>query len=162
MREFDTNGLRIAEYQGRLFELSRELDCSTAIFLRRFKHSNLLIKLDKNDSSLLSLDPIEGISEITEQYGESSYGSVKKSKDSLFWVGFFYRYLSYTRNISTRLLFELFNYEKMFELYYVYHTQDFEWCVSDLLEIYGYNESIFDPNYRLKQAILKSGSKLYV
>ncbi len=53
MREFDTNGLRLAEYQGRLFELSRDLDCSTAIFLRRFRNSDLLMKLDKNESYLL-------------------------------------------------------------------------------------------------------------
>ena len=50
---------------------------------------------------------------------------------------------------------KIFNYEKLFELYYIYHTQDLEWCVANILEIYGYTEDIFDPNYRLKEVIRK-------
>lgn len=45
MRQFDHNGLMLAEYQGKLFERSNELDCSTAVFIRRFLHSDLLSKL---------------------------------------------------------------------------------------------------------------------
>ena len=41
MRQFDHNGLMLAEYQGKLFERSNELDCSTAVFIRRFLHSDL-------------------------------------------------------------------------------------------------------------------------
>ena len=48
MKNFDHNGLLLAEYQGKLFEKSTELDCSTGIFLRRFLHSDLLEKLDTN------------------------------------------------------------------------------------------------------------------
>ena len=39
MRQFDHNGLMLAEYQGKLFERSNELDCSTAGFIRRFLQS---------------------------------------------------------------------------------------------------------------------------
>ena len=63
MRQFDHNGLMLAEYQGKLFERSNELDCSTAVFIRRFLHSDLLSKLDSNNSSSLSLDVCE-VSEI--------------------------------------------------------------------------------------------------
>ena len=49
MKKFDHNGLLLAEYQGKLFEKSSELNCSTAIYIRRFLHSDLLKKLDKND-----------------------------------------------------------------------------------------------------------------
>ncbi|MCR4898066.1 MAG: hypothetical protein K5892_02455 [Acholeplasmatales bacterium] len=156
MREFDSNGLRLAEYQGKIFEYSHDFfDCSTNIFIRRFVHSNLLKSIDKNDSSLLSLDPYEGLESIKEQFGESDYGSFKQNKEALFWVGYFYRYISYTRNVDTVFLMKIFDYRKMFEVYYVYHTQDFEWCIADLLEIYGYSEDIFDPNYRLRIAIKK-------
>ena len=51
MREFDLNGLRLAEYQGRLFEeSSKHLNCSSSIFIRRFLYSDLLKLLDLNDS----------------------------------------------------------------------------------------------------------------
>ena len=49
MRKFDHNGLLLAEYQGKLFEKSSELNCSTGIFMRRFLHSNLLNELDANN-----------------------------------------------------------------------------------------------------------------
>ncbi len=35
MREFDHNGLLLAEYQGKLFEKSCDLNCSTAIFFKK-------------------------------------------------------------------------------------------------------------------------------
>ena len=157
MRTLDTNGLRLCEFQAKLFEASVDrFDCSTSIFLRRFYYSNLLSILDKNNSSLLSLDVSEGLDEIEKQFGESDYGNEKISKEILFWVGYIYRYISYTRNINTQFLFKTFSYKKLFELYQVYHTQDPEWCVKSLLELYNLNENYFDSNYRLKQAMKKN------
>ena len=154
MRTLDTNGLRLCEYQAKLFEASVDrFDCSTSIFLRRFYYSNLLATLDKNNSSLLSLDVSEGLDEIEKQFGKSNYGNEKINKEILFWVGYMYRYISYTRNINTQILFKTFNYKKMFELYHVYHTQDLEWCVKSLLELYNLDENYFDSNYRLKQVM---------
>ena len=43
MREFDHTGLLLAEFQGKLFEKSTELCCSSAVFLRRFFHSEYLL-----------------------------------------------------------------------------------------------------------------------
>ena len=154
MREFDLNGLRMAEYQAQLFELSAiELDCSSSIFIRRFLHSDLLKTLDTNDSSRISLDPNEGLYTIEEQFGKSNYGSNKYSREVLFWMGYLYRYISYTRDVETHLLFKLFDYKKVKNLYFVYHTQSLEWCVENLLELFGLSENIFDRNWRLKESI---------
>lgn len=156
MREFDTNGLRLAEYQGKLFELStKECECSSNVFLRRFCYSSLLDVLDKNDASLLSLVPSEGILEIETQFGESSYGKNKYSAESLFWMGYIYRYISYTRNVKTKFIMCLFPPKKMNELYFAYHTQSPEWCVNSLLELNELSENVFDCNWRLKQTIKK-------
>ncbi len=157
MRSLDTNGLRLCEYQAKLFETSVDrFTCSTNIFLRRFYYSNLLTILDKNNSSLLSLDVNEGLDEIEKQFGKSDYGNNKISKDVLFWIGYMYRYISYTRNINTQFLFKTFSYKKLIEIYPVYHTQDSEWCVKSILELFNLDENYFDPNYRLKQAIENS------
>ena len=144
MREFDHNGLLLAEYQGKLFEKSSELNCSTGIFMRRFLHSNLLIELDANNSATLSLDENEGINSILEQFGDSNYGKLKYSKNSLFWIGYMYRYISYTREQSTKFIMKIFNYKQMNDVYYSFHTQDPEWCIKGLLEINGLSEKIFD------------------
>ena len=153
MREFDHNGLLLAEYQGKLFERSFDLQCSTGIFMRRFFHSNLLKKLDLNNPVALSLDINEGIDSIIEQFGDSNYGKVKYSKSSLFWIGYMYRYISYTREHSTKFVMKAFSYSQMNNVYYTYHTQDPEWCVRNLLEINNLPEKYFDKNYRLKEII---------
>ena len=157
MRKFDHNGLLLAEYQGKLFERSNNLNCSTAIFLRRFLHSELLNSLDTNNPSLLSLDVNEGIATITEQFGDTDYGKVKYSKSSLFWIGYLYRYISYTREVSTRFVMELFPYKQLNDVYYSFHTQDPEWCIKSLLDINDLDEEIFDNNLRLKKIMKEKG-----
>ncbi|MBR4162115.1 MAG: hypothetical protein IKR11_01255 [Solobacterium sp.] len=158
MRKFDHNGLLLAEYQGKLFEKSGELQCSTSIFIRRFLHSDLLVTLDKNNPALLSLDVNEGINSILTQFGDSNYGKIKYSQSSLFWIGYMYRYISYTRRCSTRLIMQLFNYRQMNDVYYSFHTQDPEWCIQNLLEINHLDKNIFDNNYRLKNIICENNN----
>lgn len=153
MRKFNHEGLLLAEYQGKLFEKSSELNCSTAIFMRRFLHSNLLKKLDGNNQTLITFDVNEGINSILEQFGDSNYGKIKYSKSALFWIGYMYRYISYTREQSTKFVMSLFNYKQMNDVYYSFHTQDPEWCIQSLLEINNLSENIFDNNYRLKEII---------
>ncbi len=74
MKKFDHDGFLITEYQGKLFEKSVELNCSSPIFMRRFLHSNLLEKLDNTHVQLLSLDVVEGLRDLVEQYGDEPYG----------------------------------------------------------------------------------------
>ncbi len=158
MKKFDYKGLLLAEYQGKLFEKSSELNCSTAIYIRRFLHSELLKKLDKNDPSYLSLDVNEGVDSILEQSGDSDYGKVKYSKSALFWTGYMYRYILYTREQSTKFIMGVFSYKQMNDVYYPFHTQDLEWCIQSLLEINNLTENIFDNNCRLKQGIKENGN----
>ena len=158
MKKFDHNGLLLAEYQGKLFEKSVDLDCSTAVFLRRFLHSDFVKKMDKNDASSLTLDVNEGMQSIQNQFGKSDYGKVKYSKDALFWMGYMYRYISYTRGVTTQFVMKLLPYKQLNDVYYAFHTQDPEWCVRSLLEMNGKNEDIFDNNLRLKAVISEKWS----
>ncbi len=157
MKEFDHNGLLLAEYQGKLFEKSTELGCSTAVFLRRFLHSDFLKRLDMNDVTSLTLDVNEGIQSIQNQFGESDYGKIKYSKSAMFWMGYMYRYLSYTREVTTKFVMNLFPYKQLNDVYYSFHTQDPEWCVQSLLEMNGQSEAVFDKNLRLKAVIAAHG-----
>ncbi len=157
MREFDHNGLLLAEYQGKLFEKSNDMNCSTGVYIRRFLHSDLLKKLDSNNPSSLSLDVKDGNDSILEQFGDSDYGKMKYSKAALFWIGYMYRYISYTREQSTKFIMKLFDYRQMNDVYYSFHTQDPEWCVQSLLEINNLTEDVFDNNIRIKQIMKNSG-----
>ena len=156
MRKFDHNGLLLAEYQGKIFEQSKDLNCSTGIFVRRFAHSELLKKLDENAPALLSMDVNEGLQSISEQFGDTDYGKNKYSGNALFWMGYMYRYIAYTREQSTGFIMKLFNYKQLNDVYYTFHTQSPEWCIQNLLEINHLTEDIFDNNLRLKEIIKKS------
>ena len=158
MKEFDHEGLLLAEYQGKLFEKSTELECSSPIFLRRFLHSDFLKRMDMNDTASLSLDVDEGINSIQNQFGESNYGKTKYSKSAMFWMGYMYRYISYTRGVTTKFVMKLFPYKQLNDVYYSFHTQDPEWCIRSLLEMNGESEDIFDNNLRLKAVIAAKGN----
>ena len=84
MKTFDHDGLILAEYQGKIFEKSTELKCSTAVFLRRFLHSDFLEKMDTNDVTALSLDVNEGIDNIQNQFGESDMERISILKAQCF------------------------------------------------------------------------------
>ena len=153
MKTFDHDGLLLAEHQGKIFEKSAELGTSTAVFLRRFLHSDYLKKLDRNEVVSLSLDAQEAIESIENQFGTSSYGKTKLAKSALFWIGYMYRYISYTRQVSTKFVMRLFPYQQLNDVYYSFHTQDPEWCVRSLLEMNGQKEDVFNPNERLKKVM---------
>ena len=155
MKNLDHNGLLLCEYQAKIFEKSVDLPYSSPIFIRRFRYSNLLRTLDKNESYLLSLDVNEGIDDINKQFGNSKYGHTKFSKDVMFWMGYMYRYISYTRENRTSFIMKLFSYKLLAEVYFAFHTQDPEWCIKSLLDIIGKDESIFDVNARLKKIIIE-------
>ena len=159
MRKFDHDGLLLAEFQGKIFEKSSDLNYSTPIFIRRFLHSDILKKIDENNPQKLSLDANEAINSINEQFGDSKYGKEKYSSSSLFWIGYIYRYISYTREQTTKFVMKLFPYDLLNQLYYTYHTQDIELCISNLLEIRGFTVDIFDNNIRLKNIIKNYDSK---
>lgn len=154
MKEFNIIGLRVCEYQGKLFEAStKKLKCSSKIFLRRFIHSELLTFLDKNDDIFIPYTIDEALDDIEKEFGKTEYGSVKFNPENMYWMGYMYRYMSFTRETNTNLLFKWFPPEQLNNVFYSFHTQDPEWCIRSLLEMNNLEENIFNPNWRLLQAI---------
>lgn len=154
IREFDQEGLRIATFQARLFEESAaKASCSSPIFLRRAMKSDYMDHVDHRPSWLLSLDTDEAFSRLEEEYGPSDYGHIKYSPNELHWIGWMYRYICYTRNATSRIVYSLIKPDYLKKVYYVYHTQSEEWAFSRMLESLGLSEDDFDINQRLKKAM---------
>lgn len=154
MREFDREGLEIATFQGRLFEASTmECDASSPIFLRRFFRSHYAYKMDTRPVVLQALVLPRAFEEIEKEYGYSNYGKKKYNKEALYWLGYFTRYICYTREITSALLYRLFDVNKIYSLYEAYHTQSEEWCIAHLLESSGYTEATLNIHERLKACI---------
>ena len=92
-----------------------------------------------DDSSILvtNLLPIDVIEEIEKQYGDSSYGSVKYSANELFWIGYFYRYFSYTYNFSSSKVYKIIKPKELRGLFLPYHTLDVSQAIERVLEARG-------------------------
>lgn len=156
MREFDSDGLLLAIFQGKLFEESVSMTAySSPIFLRRFKYSQSTKELDNRNPALLDLNRSIFFKNIEEEYGESEYGGEKYDPSTMHWLGYIYRYICYTRQCSTKFIFNLIPPSELKDHYYVYHTQSEEWVINRILEIKGLNESIFDKNERMKKRLLE-------
>ena len=45
--------------------------------------------------------------QIEAQYGKSTYGTVKYTKNEMHWIGYLYRYFSYTHYMSSSQVYKL-------------------------------------------------------
>ena len=134
MRTIDNNGLILCDMQSELFENSINLDCSSEIFIRRFMNSNIVKKFDSTqllDDTLTLNDIFE---ELTNEYGDSSYGSVKYSKNELYWIGHLYRYFCYTYEMSSKQVYKIIKPKELRSLFLAYHTFDTKQAIERILE----------------------------
>lgn len=134
MRILDNNGLILCDLQSELFEKSLSLDCSSEIFIRRFMNSKIVKQFDSTqilDDTLTIPDIYE---HLVNEYGESSYGSIKYSKNELYWIGHIYRYLSYTYEISSKQVYKIIKPKELRNLFLAYHTFDTKQAIERILE----------------------------
>ncbi|MCD7950639.1 MAG: antitoxin [Erysipelotrichaceae bacterium] len=140
MREMDYDGLILCDIQGKLFELSVETEeCSSNIFIRRFMNSKVAVRFD-NATFLNESTPIETVlDEINEQYGKSTYGSIKFSKNEMFWIGYIYRYMVYVYEIESMKAYKIIKGKELRNLYLPYHTLDPLNAIDRILEAKNIN-----------------------
>lgn len=135
MKKINQAGLLLCDLQARIFEMSIEsLDCSSEIFMRRFMKSNAAKILDSEAALDTIIIPKDIINSIEEQYGSTAYGSVKYTANEMFWIGYIYRYFSYTYEISSSQAFKLIKPKELKLFYPACHTMDCEQAIERFLE----------------------------
>lgn len=153
MREIDRDGLLLCDIQAEVFEESFDkTNCSSEVFIRRYMNSNIATELD----SLAFLDDTKTkdniFEEIEDEYGKSSYGRNKFNKNALYWIGYIYRYFSYTYELTSRQVYQLIKPKELNEVYLPYHTFDPKFAIERILEdkkISFKKEDIFKRNYEI-------------
>ena len=138
MIKLDRDGLSLCKIQGELFEKSiTNVSTSSSIFIRRFMNSEIAKSFDSKDF-LNDTISINGIyKELDAQFGESKYGSTKFNSEVLFWIGYIYRYFSYTYDLSSKQVYKIIKPNELNEMYYVYHTFDCANAIERILEEKG-------------------------
>ena len=125
MKEMDSIGLRLCNYQAILFDHSVEgTNCSSRILSRRFMNSNLAERMDNAGFLFESSSIPDAFRELEEQYGESSYGREKFTVEELHWIGYIYRYWAYVREKPSQQLYKFIKPEELRKLYFPYHSLD--------------------------------------
>lgn len=125
MKKMDSIGLKMCGYQAMLFECSLEqTDCSSAIFIRRFMNSDLAKRMDSTGFLFDSTDVRDAINELENQYGSSSYGVEKYSREEMHWIGYLYRYWTYVSEKTSKQIYRMMKPGELRKLYFPYHSLD--------------------------------------
>lgn len=87
MKKMDSDGLLLCDLQGNTFELSIETtSTSSEIFMRRFMYSKTVKMMDNEGILQTNLQARDLIERVEEEYKPSNYGSVKYTKNEMYWI----------------------------------------------------------------------------
>ena len=140
MKKLDFNERKLCKIQGKIFEESiSKVECSSLVFIRRFMRSNLSTKFDDFSFLVMALDINDCFYEIENEYGFSSYGRIKYSKNEMFWIGYIYRAISIIYKLPSREVFKLFNAKEIVTYYNIYHNFDIEQAAEKMMESINYH-----------------------
>ncbi len=135
MKKIDKDGLSLCELQAQAFESSvNNYNSSSAIFIRRFMNSEIAYKMD----ALISLEspilPNDILDYIDEEYKPTQYGSVKFTPNEMYWMGYLYRYFSYTYEYSSKKVYKIIKPTELRGYFLAYHTLDCSQAIERILE----------------------------
>ena len=149
MKAFDKDGLLLCNLQATTFEMSIETESiSSEVFIRRFMNSQVAKDLDNESALQTSIQPQTIFDRLEEQYGSSNYGSVKYSKNEIYWIGYIYRYFSYTYELSSDRVYKTIKPRELRELFVPYHSMDPSQAIERILEA---KNLIFDEKKELER-----------
>lgn len=124
--------------QASAFEKSIDkMETSSEIFVRRFMKSKIAKLIDNQsvlDSTIQSNDILDYIN---EEYGVSNYGSVKYTKDEMYWIGYIYRYFAFTYDLSSAQVYKIIKPKELRSVFLPYHTMDPAQAIERILEAKG-------------------------
>ena len=134
MRKISKDGVILCTLQAETFEKSVEkMDTSSEIFMKseiakRFDNESIL------ESNIQANDILELID---EEYGISNYGSVKYTRNEMFWIGYIYRYFAFTYNMTSAQIYKIVKPKELRDLFLPYHTMDPAQAIERILEAKG-------------------------
>lgn len=135
MKKMDKDGLLLCDLQAEAFEISIDLcDTSSDIFVRRFMNSNAAKNIDNGGILETNLQSKDIIEDVNEEYGKSNYGSIKYTHNEMYWIGFIYRYFSYTYLLSSTQVYKIIKPKELRDLFLPYHTLSPEQAIERILE----------------------------
>ena len=138
IKKINRDGLLLCELQAKAFENSIDkMESSSEIFIRRFMKSKIAKRLDNQsilDSNIQTNDILQLVD---EEYGATNYGSVKYTHNEMYWIGYIYRYFSFTYDLSSSQVYKIIKPKELRGLFLAYHTMDPSQAIERILEVKG-------------------------
>lgn len=135
IKKIDKDGLLLCELQAKTFEMSIDAtEVSSEIFIRRFMNSQISKSIDSCEILQTNMQAKDILERIEEQYGKSNYGSKRYTKNELYWIGYIYRYFSYTYEKSSVQIYKIVKPKELRALFLPYHTLDPSQAIERILE----------------------------
>ena len=154
MRKIDHDGLLLCKIQGTIFENSlKKTSTSSEIFIRRFMLSNIAKEFDSKAYLDSSITKDEVFELIDDEYGESNYGKNKYSGEVLYWIGYLYRYFSYSYELTSKQVYRYVKPKELNGLYLAYHSFDCAQVIERILEAKNISFDTDEQNKRLLKII---------
>ena len=138
MKKIDKDGLILCDIQAKAFEISiTAMNTSSEIFVRRFMNSKIAKEMENLSVLQDNLQAKDILDRIDEEYGKSDYGSVKYTKNEMYWIGYLYRYFAYTYNMSSIQVYKIVKPKELRGLFLPYHTMDTAQAIDRIIEAKG-------------------------
>jgi len=134
IRKIDDRGLALCKFQASIFEHSLDkINSSSSYFIKSFMNSPVAVQID-NDGFIFEPENTESIFEKLKAEYKFGRGSEKYTPDSLFWMGYVFRYWCYTYQIRSKAVYRIIQADEMNSLYLPYHTLDPAIAIRRILE----------------------------
>lgn len=138
MIKIDKDGLLLCEIQGKTFEISVEnYATGSEVFMRRFMNSQVAKEFDNLSVLDTNIYEKDILIRLDEEYGVSNYGKERYTKNEMFWIGYIYRYFSYTYKKTSKQVYKIIKPKELRGLFLPYHTMDPAQAIERILEAKG-------------------------
>lgn len=138
IKKINRDGLLLCELQAKAFENSIDkMESSSEIFIRRFMKSKIAKRLDNQSILDSNIQANDILMLVDEEYGATDYGSVKYTHNEMYWIGYIYRYFSFTYDLSSSQVYKIIKPKELRGLFLPYHTMDPSQAIERILEAKG-------------------------
>lgn len=138
IKKINRDGLLLCELQAKAFENSiDQMESSSEIFIRRFMKSKIAKRLDNQSIMDSNIQANDILTLVDAEYGATDYGSVKYTHNEMYWIGYIYRYFSFTYDLSSSQVYKIIKPKELRGLFLPYHTMDPSQAIERILEAKG-------------------------
>lgn len=125
----------LSEMQGQLFEMSGELRCDSAAFIKTFMNSAIAKGLDDEFDYMQWAGKEYILEKMQDDYPEAfTRNGIVFDREVLYWTGYVYRQWHFYTGEFSKQIYKQANAETMNTIYLGYHTMDVRAAIDRLKE----------------------------